>query len=81
MIDEFQGHKNTDTFNVSGLDERQLTVAALCVNMADGEQRPWARKENLQFFMRNFVRESIQAAINSKGLTEAGLEVAQSILW
>jgi len=79
-MDEFNGHVASETFGVQGLTEHQLLVATLCVNMADGEQRPWASVDNLQFFMRDFVRESIQAAIDGKKLTEAGLEVAQSIL-
>ena len=77
---EFNGHVASETFNTNGLTEHQLLVATLCVNMADGEQRPWATVENLRFFVRDFVRESIQAAIDGKKLTEAGLEVAQSIL-
>ncbi len=79
-MDEFNGHQNSETFSTSGLTEHQLIVATLCVNMADGEQRPWASVENLQFFVRDFVRESIQAAIDGKKLTETGLEVAQNIL-
>lgn len=79
-MDEFNGHQNPETFNTNGLTEHQLQVAALCVNMAEGEQRPWASAENLQFFVRDFVRESIQSAIDGNKLTEAGVEVARSIL-
>jgi len=79
-MEQFDGHENSDTFRVEGLSKNQVTVACLCINMAPGEERPWANAENLRFFTAPFVRESVELAIKTVALSASGIEVAETLL-